>query len=158
MPKDTPSMAKNKIRRSLVAILDPHPSKSEVNALWAYFEARCAYCGTPISRESRTGHLDHLVPSAEGGSNDIHNHALSCARCNGDEKREESWQSFLERKSEGADVFQARKKKIEEWLSLSPAKNRDREILAEGEDIVREAIDCFERSVDKMRALRANNT
>lgn len=158
MPKDTPSMAKNKIRRSLVAILDPHPSKSEVNELWAYFESRCAYCGTPIDRDSRGGHLDHLVPSAGGGSNNIHNHALSCARCNGDEKREESWLSFLGRKSENSGIFQVRKKRIEQWLSLMPITNKDREVLAEGEDIVREAIESFELSVEKMRALRGNAT
>ncbi|WP_407943038.1 HNH endonuclease [Marinomonas atlantica] len=73
-------MAKNKIRRSLVSIIDPYPSKSEVDQLWEYFESRCAYCGISINRGSRTGHLDHLIPSSEGGSNSIYNHALSCAR------------------------------------------------------------------------------
>lgn len=39
MVKDTPPMAKNKIKRSLGAILDPHPSKKEENALWDYFDS-----------------------------------------------------------------------------------------------------------------------
>lgn len=158
MPKDTPSMAKNKIRRSLAAIFDPYPSKTEVEKLWAYFESRCAYCGTSIDRESRTGHLDHLVPAAEGGSNNIHNHALSCDRCNGDEKREESWLSFLERKAESPQLFQARREKIANWLSQTPASSVSPEITAQAEAITEKAIASFEESVEEMRALRRNGT
>ena len=158
MPKDTPSMAKNKMRRSLAAIFDPHPSRHEIDELWEYFESRCAYCGMPIIRESRTGHLDHLVPFSEGGSNNIHNHALSCARCNGDEKREESWQSFLERKSENVQAFQNRKEKIDKWLALAPSLSSNLELTARAEKIIEEAIKGFEISVEKMRALRRNGT
>lgn len=86
MAKDTPSMAKNKIRRSLIAICDPHPSRKEVDALWAYFDSQCAYCRKPLDRASRVGHMDHLIPTTEGGSNSIFNHALSCGKCNGDDK------------------------------------------------------------------------
>jgi hypothetical protein len=57
MAKDTPSIAKNKIKRSLGAICDPHPSKKEEKILWEYFHYQCAYCGIEIERESRTGHL-----------------------------------------------------------------------------------------------------
>ena len=146
------------MRRSLIAIFDPPPSKSEVDELWNYFEFRCAYCGKPISRETRTGHIDHLVPSADGGSNNIHNHALSCARCNGDEKREEPWQPFLESKTENVKVLQARKEKIDHWLSLISAKNNDPELVADVESIIKEAIENFDRSVAKMRALRTNRT
>jgi len=99
MAKNTPSMAKNMIKRSLLAVIDPHPSKAEVELLWKYFQSSCAYCGVEIPRESRTGHMDHVVSSALGGSNSIYNHVLSCSRCNGDEKKEESWQSFLTRKA-----------------------------------------------------------
>lgn len=102
------------------AIFDPLPPKSEIDKIWAYFESDCAYCGKQIERTPRTGHLDHLVPSAECGSNNIHNHALACDRCNGDEKREESWQSFLERKSEDAKILHPRKQKIDFWLSKAP--------------------------------------
>ena len=146
------------MRRSLVAIYDPHPSKTEVNELWKYFESRCAYCGEPIERESRTGHLDHLVPSSEGGSNNIHNHALSCARCNGDEKREESWNSFLATKSENPSVHEERKAKIECWQALAPAQSKNQEFISDSETIIKEAIESFEVSVSKMRALRAKST
>lgn len=158
MPKDTPSLAKNKMRRSLAAIFDPRPSKAEVEELWAYFESRCAYCGTSINRDSRTGHLDHLVLSSEGGSNNVHNHALSCARCNGDEKREESWLSFLDQKAESPQVFDARKKKIENWLAEAPASSLSPENAARAEAIIERAIANFEESVEEMRALRRNGT
>ncbi len=158
MPKDTPSMAKNKMRRSLVAIYDPHPTKSDVNELWAYFESSCAYCGAHIERESRTGHLDHLVSSSEGGSNNIHNHALSCARCNGDEKREEPWRSFLARKTENTAAHKEREAKIEQWLSLAPKLVANQKFVNEAEAIINEAIKDFEVSVNKMRELRAKST
>lgn len=158
MPKDTPSMAKNKIKRSLSAIYDPHPSPAEVNLLWEYFESCCAYCGSLIERDSRTGHLDHLVPSAEGGSNNIHNHALSCAKCNGDEKREEAWESFLERKAESPSVLMLRKSKIEKWISLAPPNKIDESIKRQANSIVEEALDNFDKSVAKMRELHASHT
>ncbi len=158
MPKDTPSMAKNKIKRSLSAICDPHPSAREVNLLWKHFESCCAYCGCLIERDSRSGHLDHLVPTAEGGSNNIHNHALSCAKCNGDEKREEAWGSFLERKAESPALLFLRKSKIDKWLSLGPAIEIDGDFKHQANSIVEEAIESFELSVAKMRELRANRT
>jgi 5-methylcytosine-specific restriction endonuclease McrA len=158
MPKDTPSMAKNKIKRSLSAICDPYPSKTEENLLWEYFESCCAYCGNFIERDSRTGHLDHLVPIAEGGGNNIHNHALSCARCNGDEKREELWESFLEHKAETPKLLNVRRAKIESWLSLTPGNMRDENLKREADSIVEEALGNFEKSVLKMRELRGRRT
>lgn len=154
MAKDTPSIAKNKIRRSLIAICDPYPSKAEENVLWVYFESSCAYCNVPIDRKARTGHLDHLLSSAEGGTNNIHNFVLACARCNGDEKRDESWISFLKRKSESELANTQRKEKIENWLSLSSIKVLDKELSILKEAIIKEAVENFDLSVNKMRALR----
>lgn len=158
MAKDTPSMAKSKIKRSLVSIYDPHPSKNEIEGLWEYFNSCCAYCGKPIDRASRTGHVDHLIPSSESGSNNIHNHALACAQCNGDEKREEPWLTFLERKSESRQIFTERKEKIENWLSLAPSSKIEPEVVDEAERIIEEAIRSFENSVEKIRRLRAKST
>ncbi len=158
MPKDSPSMAKNKIKRSLAAICDPHPANSEVDVLWEYFESCCVYCGSLIERDSRNGHLDHLVPIAEGGSNSIHNHALSCAKCNGDEKREESWESFLKRKAESSSLRILRKTKIEQWISLTPANERDETFKRQANHIIEEAKESFDKSVAKMRELRENHT
>lgn len=158
MPKDTPSMAKNKMRRSLLAIYDPPPSNTEVNQLWNYFESRCTYCGVEIERKSRTGHLDHLVSSPEGGRNNIHSHALSCARCNGDEKREEPWDSFLAKKAESSSGYNERKTKIENWLALAPHTITNKELIDEAEVIIKEALANFEHAVNKMRVLRNKST
>lgn len=151
-PRDTPSMAKNKIRRSLLAIIDPHPSPAEVDDLWGYFESKCAYCGAVIPRESRTGHLDHVLASAAGGSNSIHNFVLSCARCNGDDKREGDWRAFLSRTAEPT-VVTARATRIEAWLSRAPATGRRPELAMQANKIVEEAISDFDRAVARMRAL-----
>lgn len=157
MAKDTPSIAKNKMRRCLVAIYDPHPSKYEESLLWEYFESSCAYCRVLIDRNSRTGHMDHLVSSANGGANNIHNFVLACARCNGDEKREESWATFLEKKSESTLAYITRKEKIESWCALATVPELCSEFTSEAEAIIREALENFEVSVKKMRALKTKS-
>ena len=87
-------MAKNLMRRALWAVVDPLPTDSEVEGLWSYFDSCCAYCGVRVDRGARGGHLDHLKPSAAGGTNEVFNHVLSCPRCNGDDKRDEPWDKF----------------------------------------------------------------
>ncbi|HGY11717.1 MAG TPA: HNH endonuclease [Desulfobacterales bacterium] len=138
--------------------MDPLPSKTETNQFWEYFEFCCAYCGVSIERKSRTGYMDHLVPTSEGGSNNIHNHALSCARCNGDEKREKLWDTFLATKSQDVSTHKKCKEKIERWLSLAPSFLKNQEIVTETEEIIKEAIGNFEKSVNKMRVLREKST
>ncbi len=157
MAKDTPSMAKNKIRRSLAAILDPHPSAKEVERLWAYFGSSCAYCGLELLRESRIGHLDHVSASAFGGSNSIHNHVLSCARCNGDEKREMCWEEFLKVKCPETSAAQERHARISNWLAVAPVKSQ-RAVAQEFENIVAAAIANYEGSVAQVRELRKRGT
>ena len=154
MPKDTPSMARNKIRRCLAAIVDPHPSAADKVMLWEYFESECAYCGVTLRREDRSGHLDHVLASSAGGSNSIYNHVLSCGRCNGDEKREENWETFLSRKEPNPAVAQARRLRIESWLARSPAVPTTSSREAQAEAIVSEALASFDNAVGRMRALR----
>jgi 5-methylcytosine-specific restriction endonuclease McrA len=48
----------------------------------------CSYCGGP------GGHIDHIVPVARGGPNEITNLAAICARCNS-RKRTRSLLEFL---------------------------------------------------------------
>jgi hypothetical protein len=151
-------MAKNKIRRSLAAILDPHPSAKAVDELWKYFNEKCAYCGVLIDRKSRTGHIDHLVSSALGGSNDIHNHVLSCARCNGDEKREEAWQSFLSRKAPDPIVAKERTDRVLAWLSKAKPASPNMNSADRAQAIVQSAIDAYDLAVAQMRALRKGGT
>ena len=47
------------------------------------FEAsgfKCAYCSASVT--PNTGHVDHVVPIARGGSSERSNLVASCARCN----------------------------------------------------------------------------
>ena len=158
MPKDTPSMAKNKIRRALMAILDPYPSTSEVNDLWAYFGSACAYCGRAIVKASRTGHMDHVLSAAQGGTNSVHNHVLACAICNGDEKREESWEVFLAAKVQDPVQASERSARIKSWLARHDGDTLSPELQAEAEAIVAEAVGSFDEAVKKLRALRGSGT
>lgn len=159
MAKDTPSMAKNKMRRCLGAVLDPHPTSSEVKTLWMYFQSTCAYCGIHIDPESRTGHLDHIMPSALGGTNEIHNYLLACSRCNGDEKRDEDWQSFLERKIADRALVDARRSHILAWVGKANGRViRDPAVIAEADAIIFQALEEFDIAVKKLRALRGGNS
>lgn len=73
MARYSVSMAKNLIARSLRNIVDPVPSAIERKAVWEYFENCCAYCGLEMSPTARIGHLDHVIPASEGGSNHVSN-------------------------------------------------------------------------------------
>ena len=43
---------------------------------------RCEYCRAPQAACGYRFHLEHIVPAAEGGSDEIGNRALACAACN----------------------------------------------------------------------------
>jgi hypothetical protein len=43
---------------------------------------RCEYCHALQRACGYRFHLEHIVPTAEGGSDDIENRALACAACN----------------------------------------------------------------------------
>lgn len=151
-------MAKNQMKRSLNAVLDPLPKNKDVLKLWSFFNSACAYCGVKLVRAERVGHLDHIVPHSAGGTNDIHNHVLACARCNGDEKREEDWESFLARKAPSVDVRQERSARIKDWMHQAPAGRLALSPLERGavDAIVMRALQSFDVAVEELRAIRQN--
>lgn len=118
MSRVTPSMAKNTIKRSLRALVDRELSATEKTAIWVHFSSQCAYCGKKLTRVCREGHIDHLIPTTSGGTNHISNRVLSCSTCNGDEKREEDWISFLDRKIDDPATREARIRKIQSWVQM----------------------------------------
>jgi hypothetical protein len=138
--------------------LDPHPSRHDVDRLWAYFNSSCAYCGVRIPRESRGGHLDHVVAASLGGGNSIHNFVLSCARCNGDEKREAPWERFLADKCPYVEVASERRARIIDWLAQAPASSHSVEETARFEAIVSEALKSFDDAVHQVRSLREESS
>jgi hypothetical protein len=123
MPKVTPSYAKNVIRRALLSVVDVPPTPAQVEKAWTFFSSTCAYCGRALNRKNRDGHLDHLVSATAGGPNHICNRVLSCGPCNGDEKREKEWETFLAEKVSDQDLLQTRRAKIEEWVRLMSVDN-----------------------------------
>jgi 5-methylcytosine-specific restriction endonuclease McrA len=76
MPKMTPGYAKNTMRRTLQAVVDTEPTNKEISILWEYFGSACAYCGLPLKKENREGHIDHLVSTTKNGVNHISNRVL----------------------------------------------------------------------------------
>jgi hypothetical protein len=143
MSRITPSMAKNTIKRSLRSIVDRELTESEKIEIWQYFTNKCAYCGKVLARAGREGHIDHLVPTMSGGTNHISNRVLSCPQCNGDEKREEEWQSFLNRKISDPKIRAECIKKIQDWVEKHSHRKKpiDENILQRHIDDVFKAFD-----------------
>jgi len=54
------------------------PGKPEIERLYVEQEGRCAYCRDQLDRY----HIDHKIPVARGGTNEIENLHLTCGRCN----------------------------------------------------------------------------
>ena len=48
------------------------------NLVKAKTGGKCGYCGEPISH----GHIDHIKPLCQGGTNEIENLLYACAKCN----------------------------------------------------------------------------
>ena len=44
--------------------------------------ARCEYCLAPEELSGKEFHVEHIVPLAKGGADDLENLALACFRCN----------------------------------------------------------------------------
>lgn len=72
---------------------------------------QCAYCG---SIEELT--IDHVVASAMGGSNLVHNTICCCKKCNQSKGLSDVWEWY-----ENQDFFtEARKKSIQDWVKMKP--------------------------------------
>jgi 5-methylcytosine-specific restriction endonuclease McrA len=155
MGKMTPSQAKNAIRRALAGVLDPHPSSSQVQQIWGFFDSSCAYCGQSLTRGTRDAHIDHLVSASAGGSNELGNFVLSCSICNGDEKREAPWEGFLRKKAVDDATFISRKDRIERWMSRCEAAIIvDAELRAALDEEIEHAISAFDRALQRVRRLK----
>jgi len=155
MPAPTPGYIKNMIRRSLREIVDPSPSKGDEERIWQFFNLECAYCGKPLKRAQKEGHIDHLVPSSLGGPNYVSNRVLSCATCNEAEKLDGVWEEFMVRKNPEPAILQGRVAKIYEWQQLNRKPTLDRKKLREIESLSDSVVAFYE---DKVRAARRINS
>lgn len=115
MPRYTIAYAKNIMRRTIRAIIDAEPTKTEVAKIWGYFKDECAYCGRKLIKGTKDAHIDHLVSAALRGGNELSNRVLSCGPCNGNEKRDTPWGNFLRHKNPNKQLFQTRRHVILKW-------------------------------------------
>jgi hypothetical protein len=153
MPAPTPGYVKNMIRRSLREIIDPSPSKEGEKKLWEFFQNECAYCGAPLQKSKKEGHIDHLLPSSIDGPNHISNRALSCARCNEAEKLDGEWHEFILRKNDNLDVARARIDRIRKWQEVCGKPVLDKEKLRQIEKLGDSATAFYEAKVNEARKL-----
>ena len=151
----TPSQARNAIRKALTGIIDPKPRKSEIDAMWEHFQRKCAFCGTKLKRTERKGHADHLVAATEGGHNHIYNRVLACARCNGDEKLDHDWLTFLASVAQDPKMRARRQQKIEAWQKQHRAECSTADSQTAAALIVAEkVIKVFNDACEQTRSLR----
>jgi hypothetical protein len=113
-------VAKNAMRRAIEALFYRPLNQKEKDQIWKYFKSHCAYCNKRIDRAHRHGHMDHLDCRAAEGGNYIRNRVLACKECNGNEKREQNWQTFLKSKCPNAEVFRGRRDEIVAWQEQFP--------------------------------------
>jgi hypothetical protein len=155
MGKMTPSRAKNSIRRALFGIVDPHPNASQIDQIWSFFDSSCAYCGRRLVRGNRDAHIDHLVSTVSGGTNALANFVLACGICNGDEKREKDWQSFLGKKAADEGVYKLRSERIEKWIASCSSTNVwDPSVLTVLNQEVDHTIAAFDVALKRIRELK----
>lgn len=62
----------------------PRWSSNQLDRIYQQSEGRCRKCGRPHRRQNhgRTWNVDHVIPRAQGGRDDLANLALSCIPCN----------------------------------------------------------------------------
>lgn len=156
MPAITVGLAKNIVRRALLQVVDPGPNAREKDLIWNYFESRCAYCDRPLRRDAKEAHLDHLVSASQGGRNHLSNRALSCARCNEQEKRDTPWTEFLRAKSASPDEFVRRFDHIQQWQlrHADAASHETRDLRLAADVAARQVVELFDQKVGELRALR----
>jgi len=108
-----------------------------------------------LVRGDRDAHIDHLVSLRAGGSNALGNFVLTCRICNGDEKRDENWQSFLRRKAPDDVTYDLRRKRIDAWIADCPGGAvLDPALLSVVDRQVDRAIAAFDVALENIRALK----
>ena len=64
-------------------ITGSHLSIKTIRNLLEQYKYKCYYCNTNINhKEKNSYHIDHYIPIAKGGTNDVENLVISCPTCN----------------------------------------------------------------------------
>lgn len=155
MPAVTTAYVRNIIRRGFSEMVDPPPSPEERAAIWTHFDDCCAYCGCPLRRTEKEGHIDHLVPASQGGANAVGNRVLSCATCNEKEKLDRPWEVFLRNKAQTDADFVSRRQRILDWQRKNPAVDdpRRQDLIAFARLQAAEVVSVFDRAAAKVQSM-----
>ncbi len=148
-------IAKNAMRRAVADLLSRPLTPQQKDQIWEFFDSHCAYCDKFVDRMLRHGHMDHLDCTAAGGGKYISNRVLACKECNGNEKRDLEWQSFLRSKSPNGSSFKKRREKIRKWQKQFP-KVKPIVLYPEAQEAkvaVDAAIAQFEQAFKRFRSL-----
>jgi hypothetical protein len=107
------------VQRGLRELLsERYITTSEWKRVLAYFNNRCAFCGTKHTGNNRTGLVpDHLIAAVQFGTLTLGNTVPACQDCN-DHRGDAPWESYLRERF--AKEAQRRINRIKEYLSLHP--------------------------------------
>ncbi len=158
MTKPTPSQVKNAIERSFKGILDPNPSRADIDRIWEYFRSECVYCGKRLDRKRKEGHIDHLIPITLNGPNHVSNRVLSCGDCNAEEKRDRFWVEFLIEKNPNQDTRELRKQRIRTWQGMNPPSSIDKSAMSEIESLSADVTRFYQTRIEIARKLKGKES
>ena len=145
-----PPQARNAIKRAIAYVAGIRFSKPYMERCKQHFNNHCAYCDTPIEPGQRRGHLDHAIAMTIDSP---HYHLVyACYLCNGDNKREENWKTFISKTCKDDEkLLTQRVRRIEQWFSTeSPVQisTADLQVLRSAE---RKAIAFFNKCLEEIK-------
>lgn len=155
MPSATPGYTRNIIRRSLRELVDPSPTKKQVDQIWKYFKSTCAFCGRKLNRTNKDGHVDHLIPASGGGLNHMSNRVLACQHCNEKEKLDKDWKVFMKDKVSDSVIRKKRIDYILKWMTINAPEEVivDEKTLASVLALTNKVVDKYSAVVDEIRTM-----
>lgn len=74
--------AANARRRQMIEENGGTFNRKQIKGMHTAQRGLCYFCGVSIELGSKSLHVDHYQPVAEGGRNDLSNMVLTCAKCN----------------------------------------------------------------------------
>lgn len=76
----------------------------ELQALFAAFDGKCIYCGISEEEAGESHHVDHVIPTSEGGRHHRSNLVLACASCNRSKNNAPFLDFYIRKKDEIGDA------------------------------------------------------
>lgn len=156
----TPSQARNSIKRALLHVAGIKFGQDYRERCREYFNGLCCYCGE--KPDERQGGYDHAEAIASSSTRDYYL-VYACNKCNGDEKRESDWLTFLRKKYENDEAaFRARKEAILAWFRDAPKVRISDSTKKAWTEALSTAVDGFNQAVSRLQKQveeesRANN-